>query len=81
MFEETSYYLKLKQIMSKKSNLITSVETLVDRLNIVQIFRSEDGINNNNNNNNTNEENRVNVNKKKQQNYTGVQNFARLPET
>ena len=71
MFKETSYYLKLKQILSKKSNLITNVETLVDRLNIVQIFRSEDGIKNNNNNNNnnnnfhTNEESRVKVNERK----------------
>ena len=30
--------------MSKKSNLFTNVETLVDRLNLVEIFRSEDGI-------------------------------------
>ena len=68
MFKETSYYLKLKQILSKKSNLITNVETLVDRLNIVQIFRSEDGIKNNNDNNNdfhTNEESRVNANERK----------------
>ena len=54
----------------EKSNLITNVETLVDRLNIVQIFRSEDGIKNNNNNNNnnnfhTNEESRVKVNERK----------------
>ena len=44
MFKETSYYPKLKQIMSKKSNLITNVETLVNQLNIAKIFSSEDGI-------------------------------------
>ena len=71
MFKKASYHLKVKQILQKKGNLITNVETLVDRLNIVQIFRSEDGIKNNNNNNNnnnnfhTNEESRVKVNERK----------------
>ena len=52
----------------EKSNLISNAETLVDRLNIVQIFRSEDGIKNNNDNNNdfhTNEESRVNANERR----------------
>ena len=35
MLKETSYYLKLKQVMSKKRNFITNLETLMDRLNIV----------------------------------------------
>ena len=68
MFKKASYHLKVKQILQKKGNLITNVETLVDRLNIVQIFRSEDGIKNNNDNNNdfhTNEESRVNANERR----------------
>ena len=68
MFKKASYHLKVKQILQKKGNLITNVETLVDRLNIVQIFRSEDGIKNNNDNNNdfhTNGESRVNANERR----------------